>query len=88
MSDIDLQEFGRLQAEVIGLRRDNDRLLELLEKLTTKLDAFESRFDRIEDQLSQARGGWRTLMWLGGASASIGGLIVAALAHFLGKGPT
>jgi hypothetical protein len=79
VSDIDPQEFGRLQAEVIGLRRDNDRLLELLEKLVIRLEG-------IEEQLAQAKGGWRTLMWLGGASAGAGGIIAAALTHFFGKG--
>lgn len=79
MAEIDPQEFGRLQAEVIGLRRDNDRLLELLAKLVTRLEG-------IEDQLSQAKGGWRTLMWLGGASAGLGGLIAGALTHFFGRG--
>jgi hypothetical protein len=77
--DFNPQEFGRLQAEVIGLRRDNDRLLELLEKLVTRLEG-------IEEQLAQAKGGWRTLMWLGGASAGLGGIIAGALTHFFGRG--
>jgi hypothetical protein len=81
MPDIDPQEFGRLQAEVVGLQRDNERLLILLEKLTSKLDG-------IENQLAQAKGGWRTLMWLGGAAATLGGVIAGALTHIFGRGPT
>jgi hypothetical protein len=80
MNEIDPQEFGRLQAEVIGLRRDNDRLLELLARLVTRLEG-------IETQLSQAKGGWRTLMWLGGAAAGFSGVIAAVVTHFFGKGP-
>jgi hypothetical protein len=61
------------------LRSNNDRLVDLLQKLVTRLEG-------IENQLSQAQGGWRTLMWLGGASAGLGGLIAGALTHFFGRG--
>lgn len=74
MSDIDPQEFGRLQAEVIALRRDNDRMLELLDKLTTTVDS-------INDKLSEAKGGWRLLMLLGGSAATLGGVLSWALQH-------
>lgn len=82
MSEIDPQEFGRLQAEVSSLRRDNDRMLDLLEKLTEKIDS-------IEQKLSEAKGGWRVLMLIGGASAAVGGLATAAMGHlvtFFGRG--
>lgn len=78
MSDFDLQEFGRLQAEVSALRRDNDRLLEALLKLTTKIEG-------IERQLSEAKGGWKVLMVVGGASATLGGFITSLVSHFLGR---
>lgn len=74
MSDIDPQEFGRLQAEVVALRRDNDRMLELLDKLTTTVDS-------INDKLSEAKGGWKLLMLLGGSAATLGGLISWAAQH-------
>lgn len=74
MSDIDPQEFGRLQAEVVALRRDNDRMLEMLGKLTTSVDS-------INEKLSEAKGGWRLLMLLGGAAATLGGLLAWALQH-------
>lgn len=81
MSTIDPQEFGRLEAEVSGLRRDNDRLIGLLEKL-------EGRLKNIEDQLAQANGGWKVLMAIGGASSVVGGLATWALTHLTGKGPS
>lgn len=80
-NDIDPQEFGRIEAEVAGLRRDNDRLIGLLEKL-------EGRLQRIEDQLSQANGGWKVLMAIGGASSVVGGFVTWLATHFSGKGPT
>lgn len=81
MTGIDPQEFGRLEAEVIALRRDNDRLIGLLEKL-------EQRLMNIEGQLAQANGGWRVLMAIAGASASLGGALSWFLTHLTGKGPT
>lgn len=74
MSDIDPQEFGRLQAEVVALRRDNDRMLELLGKLTVTVDSINTK-------LSEAKGGWRLLMALGGSAAMLGGVLSWALQH-------
>lgn len=81
MSEIDPQEFGRLEAEVSGLRRDNDRLIGLLEKL-------EGRLQRIEEQLAQANGGWKVLVALGTISAGAGSAITWIVSHFTGKGPS
>ena len=35
----------------------------------------------ILDRLSEAKGGWRTLMWLGGAAAGIGGALTWLSQH-------
>lgn len=64
MAEIDPQEFGRFQAEVTNLRRDVDRMVVIL--------------DRIESTLNEAKGGWKVLMLVGGASATVG-----AFAHKL-----
>lgn len=69
VAGIDPQEFGRLEAEVAALRRDNDRLMVLMERFDTKLENIESK-------LSEARGGWRALMLIGGASAAMGGTLM------------
>lgn len=69
MAAIDPQEFGRLEAEVAALRRDNDRQLAMLTAMQQQLVAIESR-------LSEAKGGWRALMLLGGASAAMGGTLM------------
>lgn len=80
MSDIDAQEFGRLQAEVAGLRRDNDRQLELLEKLTTEVAGMRK-------DMAEATGGWRMLMAMGGGAAAAGSALTWAVQHLIGKGP-
>lgn len=65
---IDPQEFGRLQAEVAGQRRDLDRM-------AISLDAMAKSMDAIQSQLAEARGGWKILLLVGGASATIGAVI-------------
>lgn len=52
---------------------------ELLETLTMNVTAM-----RLE--MAEARGGWRALMMIGGASASAGGIISWAVSHFFGRG--
>lgn len=79
MADIDPQEFGRLQAQVEALLASN-RLL--TETVTTMSNAIQS----MQLQMAEAKGGWRMLMILGGASASFGGGITWFLTNFFGKG--
>jgi hypothetical protein len=40
-----------------------------------------AQLQRILDELATARGGWRTLLWLGGAAASAGGLVAWISQH-------
>jgi hypothetical protein len=79
MSDIDPQEFGRLQAQVEQLLEDN--------RLNTEtLNAMASAIQSMQLQMAEAKGGWRVLMLLGGAAAGAGSFITWALSHFFGKG--
>ncbi len=71
---IDPQEFGALQAEVVGQRRDLDRIAQALDRFGAKLDA-------IEETLSTAQGGWKMLMLIGGAGAAAGGALSWFAAH-------
>jgi hypothetical protein len=79
MSDIDPQEFGRLQAQVERLLESDRVKTELLETMSVAIQA-------IQLQLATAKGGWKALMLLGGAAATLGGFVTWALQHFSGKG--
>jgi hypothetical protein len=74
VSDIDPQEFGRLQAQVETLIESDREKTELLKTLAADMTA-------VRLQLAEAKGGWRLLMAIGGASASIGGGITWLLQH-------
>ena len=64
---IDPREFGRLEQEV--------------KQLVHQMDAMQATLTQINTTLSEARGGWRVLMMVGGAGAAVGGLVSWALQH-------
>ena len=44
--------------------------------------AMESKLDDIIETLSEAKGGWRTLLWVGGAAGAIGALVAKFVPWF------
>jgi uncharacterized SAM-dependent methyltransferase len=65
MNDINPQEFGRLQSEVEGLRRDTNNQTVMLQTLVSEMSAMRT-------QMAEAKGGWRVLMFLGGSAGALG----------------
>ena len=53
--------------------------------LSTQVAELTRTVNALRDQLTEARGGWRALMLLGGASATMGGVVTAALQHIKGS---
>jgi prefoldin subunit 5 len=56
MTDINLQEYGRLEQQV--------------EQLTKDVEEMQADIKAIKALLEQASGGWKTLVWVGGAAAA------------------
>jgi hypothetical protein len=79
---IDPQEFGGLQAEVVNQRRDLERMSRALEDMARAMHAMQ-------DQLAEARGGWKVLLMVGGASATAGAGLVQLVSWFVSsvRGP-
>lgn len=71
---IDLKEYGMLVGQVERLTND-------IEALQIQLAATNSKLDSIMQTLNQAQGGWKTLMWVGGAAASVATGVNWALEH-------
>lgn len=69
MSDIDPQEFGALKAQVAALLESDREKTELLRGLSENVTAMRL-------QMAEAKGGWRMLLLIGGASATFGGLVM------------
>jgi len=65
-----------LETKVEAQAREIERLTAIVERVATKLDT-------VAITLTEARGGWRALMLLGGAGATFGGLLTWAVEHFM-----
>lgn len=70
-------------------RIDIARLEVKVNHLSTSLAAVEqsnqqltAKLDQVLLTLSEARGGWKTLMLVGGASTTLGGALAWAVEHF------
>jgi hypothetical protein len=80
LSDIDPQEFGRLQAQVETLIESDRQKTDLLKTLAEDMTA-------VRLQLAEAKGGWKLLMLLGGGAASLGSGLTWAVQHYLKGAP-
>ena len=77
MSDItpDSLQIARLEERMATMHRDMATQQE-------QLAALQEQMTQVLSALSEAKGGWRTLMLLGGAATAFGAVISWALAHF------
>jgi hypothetical protein len=79
-SMIDPREFGRLEGAVAALKTE-------LNSVKDRQVAIDGKLDQVLDKLSEAKGGWRLLMALGGAAATLGGIITWFATHSVTVGP-
>lgn len=64
---IDPIEYGKLLAQV--------------EHLTDKVDSMEKNVQAMRDLMERSKGGWRTLVWLGGVAGSVGAIAAWVISH-------
>lgn len=77
---IDPREIGRMQANLESLRRDFDLLARDQREIVKQLSI-------ISEQLSEAKGGWKTLLMVGGLAGAFGSFITKAAVWFSESGP-
>jgi hypothetical protein len=75
---VDPEKFGLLAGQVESLRRDLDSQNKLLAEHMRKTDDL---LRAIQATLSEAKGGWRVMMLIGGAAGTLGGLLGWILSH-------
>jgi hypothetical protein len=63
------ERIARTETRLDGIVDD---IREIKETLKGHVQKTDERLTKIENALSEARGGWRTIVWLGGISATIG----------------
>jgi hypothetical protein len=70
------RDLGRHDAQIEALERDVKRMREDMHEMREQMAEMHKEFGKqlqsINETLSEARGGWRTLMLVGGVSATIG----------------
>jgi len=72
------RDLGKHDAQIEALERD-------MQEMKADLRRMFSKLDQISETLSEAKGGWRTLMWVAGCSAAAGGLIAKFLPFLNGR---
>lgn len=67
------RDLGKHDAQIDALNSQVNRMYVDMQQMMGQLTT-------IQQTLSEARGGWKTLMWVGGLSAAVGGLVAKVLA--------
>ena len=73
---IDPVEYGEIKAAVGHLQSQ-------LTEIKSKQAAIDSKLDLVVNQLSEAKGGWRTLMLIGGAATTVGAAVSWVAQHLV-----
>jgi hypothetical protein len=66
------RDLGKHEAQIESLNEQVKRMHEDQQLMMAQLAD-------IKQTLSEAKGGWKTLMWVGGFSAALGGIIVKVM---------
>ena len=66
-------------AEGNGIQRDLGYFEAQIETLVSGMAKLETKVDRIERTLSEAKGGWRMLLLVGSAGGALGAMITKLL---------
>jgi hypothetical protein len=77
---IDPVAFGELKGAVTALKTE-------LDGVKNKQTQMDVKLDLVLDKLSEAKGGWRVMMWLGGAGATLGAALTWLFTHTITIGP-
>ncbi len=67
-------DIAVLQQQMVTMR-------EQMGKMDRTLDTITGKLDEVNITLTEARGGWRTLLWLGGAAAGVGSALTWIMTH-------
>lgn len=74
---IDPVEFGEIKGAVTALQGQ-------VADIRANQVALNQKIDLVLDKLAEARGGWKALMMLGGASGSLGAGLTWVATHWKG----
>lgn len=87
MSDSFHQDEVQRAVDLAVLREQFRVLNAHVSSLEASIKEVEGKLDTMLSKMSEARGGWRTLMWLSGAASAAGALITWFATHTFTIGP-
>ena len=73
------------QRELATHAADIKHLQEDMDRLVAKVSDMQKTLTSIDRMLSEAKGGWKVLMLVGGASGALGAFLTQSLEFFHGK---
>jgi prefoldin subunit 5 len=72
MSEEIHRDLGKHDAQIEALKTQVNRMYDDMQQMMGQLTT-------IQQTLSEAKGGWKTLMWVGGLSAALGAIVVKVI---------
>lgn len=72
------RELAVHETEIKHLQADMD-------KMVSDMEAIKQALNQINQTLSEAKGGWKILMMMGGAGGVLGSAITQIMQHWIGK---
>lgn len=83
MSDFNQEQLSQAHIAIAVLETKVEAQAKEIERLTDIVERMASKLDTVASTLTEARGGWRAMMLLGGAGATFGGLLTWAVEHLM-----
>lgn len=80
MDPINPRDFGHLEGRVDALTHTVAAQSETMKLMTEQLRSMN-------DTLTEAKGGWRAMMYVGGAAGTVGAMVAWIAQHLTFKGP-
>lgn len=81
MSELNQEALSQAHIAIAVLETKVEAQAKEIERLTAIVERMATKLDTVASTLTEARGGWRAMMLLGGAGATFGGLVTWALEH-------
>lgn len=83
MSDFNQEQLSQAHIAIAVLETKVEAQAKEIERLTAMVERVATKLDAVASTLTEARGGWRAMMLLGGAGATFGGLLTWAFEHLV-----
>ena len=82
----DEQERRQNAVDIARLQENVKHLTDCMDKMAKTIERLSAEVETISQTLTEAKGGWRVLMFIGGAAGSVGALLSWAFSHITVKG--